>query len=196
MALDIQAGGFVGLAFETAWGTFVPATKFFPVRSCDLNYTQDTSWRRPIRGVADNLGGITGYSSVQGTIEMELLDNILPFFLFAGRYTVIKTGTPNFTYTATPQHWGTNQSLPAGKKGLSITVVKAGLPMGFEGCIVTGLEFGVDGNVPTLTVHFIGEDEAAASLPTYVEDAGSVPYGAGNWNIQIPTASQVFDCDS
>jgi hypothetical protein len=196
MALDIQAGGFVGLAFEATWGTFVPATKFFPVRSCDLQYTQDTSWRRPIRGVADNLGAINGYSSIAGTIEMELMENALPYFLYAGRYAVVKSGAINFVYTATPTAWATNQNLPATKKGLSITVVKAGLPMGFEGCVVTGLEFGVDGNVPIVTIHILGEDEAAATLPTYVEDATSLVYGAGMWNVQIPTATQVFDCDN
>ena len=196
MALDIQAGGFVGIAFEPTWGTFVPATKFFPVRSCDINYTQDPSWRRPIRGLADNLGGIQGYSSVAGTIEMELMENILPYFLYVGRFSVVKSGTtPNFIYTATPQHWGTQQSLPATKKGMSITVVKAGLAFGYEGCVVSGIEFGVDGNVPIVTFTIVGEDEAAASLPTYVEDAGSLPYGAGQWSIEVPTASQVFDTD-
>lgn len=195
--LDIQAGGFVGIAFETTWGTFVPATVFFPVRSCDLNYTQDTSWRRPIRGVADNLGGIAGYSSVAGTIEMELLDNILPYFLYVARMGIVKSGsTPNFTYTATPTHWGTQQSLPATKKGLSITVVKAGEAFGFEGCVVSGMEFGVDGNVPTVTFTIVGEDEATAAVPTYVESSNSVPYGAGNYDLEIPTSTDIFDVDT
>jgi len=196
MAIEIQGAGFVGISFEATWGTFVAPSIFFPVRNVDLLYTQDTSWRRPIRGLADNLGGIQGYSSVQGSIEMELMENILPYFLYTGRYGVVKSGAAiDFTYTATPTAWSTNASLPATKKGLSITVVKSGQVFGFEGCITTGIEFGVDGATPTVTFSIIGEDEASAALPTYVENVNSLVYGAGQWNIQIPTSSQVFDAD-
>lgn len=196
MAVEIQAQGLVGIAFETTWGTYVAPTKYFPVRSCDLNYSQETQWRRPIRGLADNIDGVPGFSTVTGTIEMELMENILPYFLYVSRNTVVKTGATNFVYTATPAHFGTSASLPTGKKGLSISVQKAGMTFGYTGCVVTGIEFGVDGATPIVTFTIIGNDEATQSALTYVEDATSLVYGAGMWNIQVPTASQIYDVDN
>jgi hypothetical protein len=195
MPVEIQGQGFVGIAFETTWGTYVPPTKFFPVRNCDLNYTQDTQWRRPIRGLADNIGAVAGFNHVAGDIEMELMENILPYFLYCGRYSIVKSGAINFVYTATPTHWGASTSLPTGKKGLSITVVKSGQIFGFVGCVVTGIELSVDNAAAVVTFSILGKSEASAALPTYTEDAQSLPYGAGQWNIQIPTATQIFDAD-
>ena len=49
MAVGIGAGGYVGIAFETTYGTYVPPTKYFPIKSENLKFMQDTYWRRVVQ---------------------------------------------------------------------------------------------------------------------------------------------------
>jgi hypothetical protein len=189
MAVGIHAQGFMGIAHESTQGTYIAPTKFFPIRSETLTYQQDTQWRRVIRGLADNLGAIKGNSHVEGNIVMELMEDALPYFLYASHCSVVKTGTGPWTYTTTPTHTATGTT----KAGMSITIVRAGVTFAYVGCVVSGIEFGVDNGTPIATISIIGMDEATQSLPTYAALATSIPFGADQWNVQIPTASQVFD---
>ena len=125
---------------------------------------------------------------------MELLEDVLPHFLYCSRNSIVKGGsTPNFTYTTTPTHWGSTASLPTGKKGLSITVVKNGEVFGFSGCVVTQQEYTVDNAIAGMKFGIIGRVEAEQSLPTYTAVATDTPFSAAHWTIEVPTASQIFD---
>jgi hypothetical protein len=195
--LGTHAQGYMGIAFEATYGTYVPPTRFFPIRSEGLVEAFENQQRRVIRGIADNLGHIAGFSHVEGDITLELMSDVLAYFLQVSRNTVTKTGsTPNFIYTTTPAHYGSSSALPTGKKGLSITIVKNGEVFGFVGCIVSSLEIGIDSGIPTLRVSLFGRAEAVASVPTPTFLTTDVPYGAGMYTIEIPTASQVFDVAS
>src|SRR4051812_22216611 len=95
----IGAGGFMGIALETVAGTYTPPTKYVPFESESLNWAQDTTFRRPIRQSADNIGAVLGDGRVEGDVGMEFLEDCVPYFLYCARTTVTKTGTtPNFTY--------------------------------------------------------------------------------------------------
>lgn len=195
MPVDIGATGFAGIAFETTRGTYVAPTKFFPIRSESLKYNQDTQWRRVIRGIADLLGAVNGNSFVDGDIEMELLHDVLPYFLIASRNTVVKTGAGPTVYTSTPQHGAQNAASAIGKPSLSITVVRDGVAFGYVGCQVGSMSFSQDEGIATMTMSIVGMDEATQSVPTPTFGT-SVPFGMGMYNIQVPTPTQVFDVDN
>lgn len=195
--LGIQGEGYLGIAFETTYGTYVPPTRFFPIKGETIKESFAPQKRQLIRGIADTLGHVQGFSKVEGDITMELIPDILPYFLYVSRNTIVKSGTtPNFIYTTTPGHYGSSAALPATKKGMSITVVRNGDVYGYVGCIITGLEFGVDGGIPTFKATVIGRAEATQSLPTPTYLSTDLPFGAGLFDIQVPTATTVFDLAS
>lgn len=190
--VDIGASGFVGIALEDNSGEYEAPTKFFPIRSEGLQWTQDTFWRRVIRGTVDVIGAAPGTGNVEGDVEMELLDDVLPYFLLASRGILAKGGTdPDFEYEFTPSHGALAPNT------LSITVVRAGEAFGYVGCVVGSHSFGVDNDVATYTPSIIGmaeESVAVPGAPVYREDDD--PFGSGMWNIEVPQGSQIFDADN
>ena len=190
MTVGIGAGNFIGLAIETVPGTYVAPTEFFPIRSENLQWQQDTVWRRVIAQTADPLGAVAGNGHVEGDVDMELLEAVLPYFLLAARGELVQGGsTPNFTYTFTPD----SDAVP--DTTLSIAVVRNGITFGYVGCVVAGMNFGVDNGMATVTLSMLGQSEASQSLPTLTLPTTS-PFGSGTWSVQVPTASQVFDTDN
>jgi hypothetical protein len=190
MTVGIGAGGNVGIALETTAGTYVAPTKFFPIMSENLQFNAENATRRVIRGVADPLGKVQGNSHIAGDIKMEVLSDAFPWFLRASRNTVVKTGTGPYTYTYTP-----SAAAVAPDKTLSITVVRAGVPQGFVGCIVSGFDVTVEEGIAVVTFHIVGTDEAAQANPTPTF-TNQTPYGEGQYSIQIPTASVVNDVNT
>jgi len=193
MTLGTHATGYVGIAFEATYGTYVPPTRFFPIKSESLSEQFDNQKRRVIRGIADNLGFVAGWSHVEGDIQLEMLSDVLPYFMHVMRMDVIKTGAGPYVYTGTPAHYGSSASLPVGKKGMSITIVKNEEIFGFTGCVVSQLEIGVDTGIPQLKATILGRRGASGALPTPTWLATDVPFGAGLYSVEVPTAAQVFD---
>lgn len=189
MPVGISGQGFIGLAFETVYGTYAAPTKFFPILSEDLNYKQDTQWRRDIRGLVDNLGAIGGYSHVEGSIEAYLMEDMLPYFLHVGRMSIVKSGTTDFTYVTTPTHVAVGQQ----KVSMSITVVRAGVTFGYTGLILSQLGISVDNSIPKMKFGLVGADEITQTLPTPAFLTTSVPFAAGTWSVEVPTATAVTD---
>jgi hypothetical protein len=121
---------------------------------------------------------------------MEVLEDVLPYFLYGGHGDVVKTGvSPNFTYTYTPN------SLATPENTLSITVKRNDSIFGYVGCIVGSFSFTVDNGLLVCTMGILGTDEDVETAPTLVFP-DTVPFGAGQYSIQIPTATQVFDTDN
>src|SRR5690242_17930179 len=113
----IGASGLMGIALETVAGTYLAPTKFVPFESESLNWVQDTTFRRPIRQSADNIGAVLGDGNVEGDVGMEFLEDCVVYFLHCARTTVVKTGTtPNFTYAFS----GSAAAVP--NKTMSITI--------------------------------------------------------------------------
>lgn len=193
MAVEIQATGFVGIAFEAVAGTYVAPTKFFPFRSESLSYNQETIYRRVIRGIADRIGAVMGKSSVAGDIELEALHTVMPYFMYAMRGVVVKTGAGPFIYTGTPGH-GAN---PTAGRTLSVTIVKNGVVFAFTGCIVSSLTLGADSDdgILVATVSLVGRNEASQAVPTPTFDA-TVPFGHGSYTIGNPTGITVNNVNS
>jgi hypothetical protein len=189
MSVGIGASGFIGVALETVSGTYEPPTKYFPIDSESLKHMQATTWRTPIRQTADRIGAVAGDVHVEGDLSMDAMDDVVPYFLQCARCTMVKSGTtPNFIYTFTP----TPAAVPT--KTMSITIVRNGQVFGYTGCVVGSYTFTIDGGALKFQPSIVGNDEDTDTLPTptFTE---TLPYGAGMYDVQIPTATQVFDAD-
>jgi hypothetical protein len=183
----------LGVALETVAGTYVAPTLFVPIESESLQYIQETVWRRPIRQAADIVGSVPGNARVEGDIAMEAFEPVVAMFLHAARTTVAKTGSasPGFTYTFT----GSAAAVPA--KTMSITIVRNGITFGYTGCIVGSFTFTTEDAALKFNPTILGRDEATQTLPTATWGTGISwqPYGAGNYSLEIPTATPVTDTD-
>lgn len=170
-------------------GVYAAPTKYVPFMSESLTSTQATIWRRPIRQSADIIGAVSGNFNVAGEISGECLEDVAVYWLGASRTSVAKSGTTNFTYTYTP----TAAAIPP--RTLSITTVRNGIVFGFTGCVVSSNTFNVSDGIMHQNVKIVGRDEAVQSLPTATWPT-TVPFGAGQYSIEIPTATPVTDTDN
>ncbi len=186
----IGGGGSIGLAKEAVSGTFLAATKFFPVNTSNLRQNQATQWRRGIRKTVDNYGAIPGNEWLSGDLEMEFLTDVVPYFMYASRLTVVKTGTtPNFVYTATPANNANTTTT------LSITEVKNGQVFTYAGCAVSSYTITVSDGIGIYRCSLLGGTEATATAPTEVYGTNT-PFGAGMWDFKIPDTTAIFDVDT
>lgn len=190
MVLGIGAGGIMGIALEATAGTYVAPTKYIPFLSESLTFNEDTQWRRPIRQSADVIGAVAGNEHAEGDIEMEALEDCLIYFLYCSRMTIIKSGsTPNFTYTGTPNA----NALPT--KTMSITIVRAGEVFAYTGVTVGSFKFNINNGMLNFGVSLVARNEATQSLPVPTWPS-TVPFGAGQYTIEIPTGATVTDTDT
>ena len=191
MPAGIGAAGSIGLAFEVTPGTYVAPIKFVPVRSESLKFMQEINYTRPIiKTAVEPVYAVKGPGHVEGDIEWEVLTDTLPYFLHAGRYTVVKAGADPYTYTYTPA-----ATAQEANKTLSITVVRNGIIFAYTGCVLGRMSISVENGMLVGTMGMVGRDEAAQSAPTesYVELA---PLGADSLTIEIPAASAITDAGS
>lgn len=190
MTVAIGASGIMGVALEAVSGVYEPPVKFIPFESESLSWQQDTNWRRPIRNTPGLVGAVAGNGHVEGELGLEALHDCVAYLLHASRCTVVKSGlSPNFIYTFTPAP----DAVPS--QTLSISIKRNGEVFGYTGCVVGGFTFSIDNGTLKFSVDIKGNTEAtqAALVPTWPT---SVPFGAGSYVIEIPTATQVFDTDS
>lgn len=171
-------------------GVYTAPTKYVPFISENLTSVQQTIFRRPIRQSADVIGAVPGNFNVEGDLSLECMEDISIYFLYASRVNIAKTGTtPNYTYTITPSP----AAIPP--RTLSITVVRNGIVFGFTGCVVSSYTFTQNNGIMMHNMKIIGRDEAVQSVPTPTWPT-TVPFGAGQYSIEIPTGSPVLDTDT
>jgi hypothetical protein len=120
---------------------------------------------------------------------MEGLHDCVPYFLHCARATVVKSGAGPYVYTYTPSA----TAIPP--KTMSITIVRNGIVFGYSGCVVGQFSFSIDNGKFMFKPSIVGRDETTQSAPTATWPT-TAPFGAGSYNLQIPTSSQVFDTDS
>jgi tail tube protein len=189
MPVGLNASGIVGIARETTLGIYAAPTKFIPIRSETLEANNELIERRVIRNLAGVVGIVPGNLHYAGDMEIEALDDVVPYFLNASRTLGTKSGSAgNFTYAFTPTHG----ALPA--RSLSITVVRNGVVFGYTACIVGSIEWTLDNGMLIARMGIIGAAEATQSLPTPTWPT-TAPYGPGQYTIQIPTGTTVCDVD-
>src|SRR6266496_1983915 len=169
-------------------GVYVPPTKFIPYLSESLKFTQQTNWRRPIRNTPGLVGASAGFSNAEGDVSIEALTDCIIYFLSASRCTFTKTVGAQNTYVFTPS------AVAVPSRTLSITIVRNGVVYGYVGCTVGSFKFEVSNAVLQFTPTVVSTNETVQSLPVATWPT-TVPFGAGQYNLQIPTATQIFDSD-
>jgi hypothetical protein len=178
--------------YNTAYapGQYTAPTKFFPFMSESITMTEQTVFRRPIRQSADIIGAVAGNENPEGDMSLEALEDVVLYWLFASRTSIVKTGsTPNFTYTITP----TAAGIPT--VTLSLTVVRNGVVFGFTGVTLSSFTFTVEDGLLMFNTNIIARDEATQSTPVPTWTS-TVPFGAGTYSVEIPTGSAVTDTDT
>lgn len=186
---SIGASGILGIAKETVSGTYVAPTKYIPFDSESLKWTQENQERRPIRNTPGLVGMIRGNGSVEGDIECDATVDVVAWLLTFTRCAVTKTGTGPYTYIFKPAA----VAIPVNT--CSITVKRGNETSGYVGCVVSSFSISVDDKgALKLKVSIIGASEATQTAPTPTWPT-TVPFGAGMYNLQIPTATQIYDTD-
>jgi hypothetical protein len=189
MAPGIGAAGIMGIALETVSGTYTAPTKYVPFMSEGLNFTQATRWRRPIRNTPGIVGAVPGDAHVEGDMSIEALHDCVAILMHTTRTSVAKTGAGPYKYIFTP----TATAVP--NRTLSVTMVKNGIVFGYTGMCVSQYVFTIEEGALMFNPTFVGRDEAVQSLPTPTWPT-TVPFGSGQYNVQIPVSTQVFDTDT
>lgn len=191
--VDIGACGSIGVARETVIGTYIAPTKFFPIQNETIKYVTSQLKRRGIRKSADVLGSVASSFQVEGDIEMEAFEEIVPYFLMAARTNTVKTGTTDKTYTVT----GANcAGLGTLGKTLSVTIVRSGTVQAYTGVQVSSFRFTETDGVMMFNCTVMGLNEATQSAPTETYPATQTVFGPGTWDIEIPTATDVADVET
>jgi hypothetical protein len=183
-------GAFPTVSTAANPGVYVAPVKFVPFMSESLTSTQATIFRRPIRQSADIIGAVPGNFNVGGDLSIECMEDCSIYFLYGSRMSIAKTSGPtNWIYTATP----TANAIP--NSTLSITVVRNNIVFGFVGCVVSSQTFTVSDGIMMHNMSILGQDEAVQTAPTPTWPT-TVPFGAGQYSIEIPTATPVTDTDT
>lgn len=172
-------------------GTYRAPTKFIPFTSESMQMTEATVFRRPIRQSADVIGAVAGNEHVEGDIEMEGLEDCVPYWLLAGRMTCVKTSAPpNYTYVFTPN------DAAVSSRTLSVTIIRSGEVFGYTGVTVSSSRFGINEGMLTFAVSTTARNEAVQTTPAPVTWPTTAPFGAGQYTIEIPTGTVVTDTDT
>jgi hypothetical protein len=193
--IDTTPGSPVG-AFPLANTAFDPGnyrapTKFIPFNSESFAMTEATVFRRPIRQSADVIGAVAGNEHVEGDVEMEALEDCIPYWLLASRYTCVKTGTtPNWIYTFTPN------SAAVSSRTLSVTIIRSDQVFGYVGVTTSSSRFGINEGMLTFAASLTARNEAVQATPGSVTWPTTAPFGAGTYTIEIPTGTTVTDTDT
>lgn len=168
MPAGIGAGGKVGIAFETTMGTYEAPDIFVPILDESLKYMEERYYSEQIRQQTMVSDVKQGYYHVEGPINMEVDPTNLPYWLYAARHNVAKSGTGPFEYTFTPSSAGSASTAagPTTSKTLSITVVRNNEVFGYVGCVVGNMEFTIEDAVLRVSFDILGLAEAEEAVPS------------------------------
>jgi hypothetical protein len=197
MPAGLGGGGALAVALEATMGTYVQPTTagtvWVPILNESLAYTEDKYYSAQIRQETMVSEVKRSYYHVEGDIELEVDPKFIPYFLYAGRHTIAKTGaTAPFTYRYVPSSSGSaftgaGASTP---KTLSITVIRNGIGFGYAGCAVNSFEFRIEDGVLVATLGILGltEEEPTPSLGTPAWTAADL-FGADAHSIYTAAAA-------
>ena len=192
---SVAAEGIIGLGLEATRNTYKAPNVFLPITSESFMTQESNVYRRLLQNTADPVNVKAGNQSHEGTIEMEALHNIMPYFMLASRGEITKTTTGTstkvHTYTLTPKSFG---QLP-NRRTLSVTIVRAGVVFAYTGCVVSSFSMTTSDGLLNMSYTMLASDEKTQALPkaTWPD---TIPFGAGEYKISIPSDTQVYDADT
>lgn len=223
MPAGIGGGGYVIIALEAVNGTLVQPDAVgavaVPILSESLKYTSDPYVSPQLRLQTIGSDVKPGYYHAEGDIEMEVDPRFLPYFLYAARHTIVKTGAGPYEYTFAPGSQGATSTAASGAvmRTMSIHVSRNNQMFGYAGCTMAGYQFALDTDEGVLKVTFnvLGLSEAqsgnagtpvfvapdlfgadahevfvAASAVTPTFGAASIDYNGFNFNVDFNAEPQ------
>lgn len=167
--VGLGGGGAIGIAIETTMGTFVAPTVWVPIISEEFRYVENRYFSPQLRQQVMVSDVKQGFYHIEGTINFEVDTHFLPYFLYASRHTVTKTGAGPYVYKAVPNHMA---SVQAPAKTLSITAIRNDILFGYAGCVVGQYEFTIEDGVLRCAMNMLGlseSDPAGPLTPTWVD---------------------------
>lgn len=168
MPAGLGGGGKVGIAFESVMGTYVAPTIFVPILSETLRYTESKYYSEQIRQQTIVSDVKSGYYHVEGDVVMEVDPTNHPYWLYASRHNIAKSGAGPYVYTFTPGSQGSASTAASGAvpRTLSITIVRNNVVFGYTGCVVGQFEYTIEDAVLRCTMSVLGLAEAVQSAPS------------------------------
>jgi len=183
------ATGALGLALESTMGTYVAPTVWVPIMSESLVYQEDKYYSQQLRQQSTDSDVVQNFYNAAGDIGFEVDVNYLPYFLYASRHVITKTGAGPYTYKFTPSAVGGTATAASGavQRTMSLTVLRnVGVYFGYTGCTVSSFEFTIDGGVLMCNMSVVGLAEVDGSgTPTWL--APSL-LGAGSHQVSVDAA--------
>src|SRR5580765_5566120 len=198
MPFGLGGTGWLGVGFETTYGTWITPTVWLPIRSESLQKQEDKIYRTNIRGVADRTGAIQGYYHIEGDIEFEVNADVLLYFLYLGRFLPAKSGAGPYVYTFTPTHIASPSTAtgPATPKSGAVTIARNNRYFGYSGVNVARYSFRVEDGLMLCTASVIGLEETNQAGPFTPVYNSTTPFGPLYNRIEIPTATVRTDIDT
>lgn len=187
MPAGLSGAGWMGFAFETVKGTFVPAVQFIPILSESFRYTEERYFSPQIRQQVMTSDVAQGYYHIEGDIELEADVNYLPYLLFCSRHTPsLATGV----YSFVPSTAGSTSTAATGmvQRTASITIVRNGVGFGYTGCTLGSLGFFVDTGVLKFRATLFGEQDVAVPAPPTPTWLAPSLFGAAAHSVYVDAA--------
>ena len=168
MPAGLGGGGSVGIALESTMGTYVAPTVFVPILDEDFIYTESKYYSEQIRQQSIVSDVKSSYYHIEGPITMEADPRFLPYFMYASRHTIAKTGAGPYDYTFTPSSAGSASTAASGTvpRTMSVTIVRNNVVFGYAGCVIGSFEFTVEEGILRVTMDALGLSEAVQADPT------------------------------
>src|SRR6266446_6252335 len=99
MGVGLGGGGAIGLKPETVFGTYEDPTVWVPILSESFRYVEGRYFSPQLRQQVMVSDVKQGYYHIEGEVRIEVDTHFLPYFLYASRHTVTKTGPVGGVYT-------------------------------------------------------------------------------------------------
>jgi len=192
MAPGVGGGGYVGIAPETTFGTYVAPTLFVPILSESFGYNEDKYFSPAIRKSVVVNDVAQNYYSIGGDIDVDVDPATWVYFMYAARHTITKTGTGPYVYTFVPSATAsaTTGAGATTAKSLSITVVRNGVVFKYVGCIVGGFNLRIEDGVLKSNMTMVGLSDVStgADSPPAATFTAPTIMGAGSHQVFLDTA--------
>lgn len=176
----------IGLAKETAWGTPVAATAYFPFESESLTLEIEQLMPQEIRTYLDEPPQFEGLNTVAGDIVFEARPATIGHFLRSALGAPTTTGTNPYTHVFLPaaSSFSANAALPSYTFEVQRDVGANAFQ--YAGCIVNELqiECGVGQKVMKATASILGKTVAMVAKTTPSLDA-TTPFFWKNGTVTI-----------
>jgi len=191
MPAGLGGGAAMGIAIETTSGTYVVPSIWVPILSKTFKYTEARYFSPQLRQQVMVSDVKQGYYHIEGEIVMEIDSNFFPYFLYASRHTITKTGAAApYHYKAVPNKTASVAGAVAGgAKTLSITFIENDIVFGYFGCVVGRYLFEVTDGVLRCTLTMFGLGENTGGGPFTPTWSSPDLLGADTHNVFIDAAS-------